>query len=255
MSRAGSVVTNTTWSFCLVGVGEPGQRRGDGAHHDLADVGTVGVAEEDQRALALRGQVERLAVGVGEGDVRYDVRLVESDAVVAVVVRRGDPGDRRAAVVRGAAADEQRSSAGRPGGAVLATAYPGGEVLGERGQRLEPAGRSSASSSVRTKAEPTITASAYDATSAAWSPLDTPSPTPIGRSVTCAGARDERSGELGGRRAGAGDAHDRGRVDEPAAGLGGVAQPLRRSRTARPGRPCRGRGRRPRRSTRRPSRA
>ena len=41
-----------------------------------------------------------------------------------------------------------------------------------------------ASSSLRTKAEPTITPSAYDATSAAWSPWETPRPTHTGRSVT-----------------------------------------------------------------------
>ena len=40
-----------------------------------------------------------------------------------------------------------------------------------------PAARSSGwSSSTRTNAEPTITPSAYDATSAAWSPLLTPRP-------------------------------------------------------------------------------
>jgi hypothetical protein len=36
---------------------------------------------------------------------------------------------------------------------------------------------------VRTNADPTITPSAYAATSAAWAPLLTPSPTPTGRSV------------------------------------------------------------------------
>ena len=47
-----------------------------------------------------------------------------------------------------------------------------------------PAARSSGwSSSARTNAEPTITPSAYDATSAAWSPLLTPRPTPTGRSA------------------------------------------------------------------------
>ena len=49
---------------------------------------------------------------------------------------------------------------------------------------LSPLALSSASSSTRTNAEPTITPSAYDATWAAWSPLETPRPTPIGRSVT-----------------------------------------------------------------------
>ena len=41
-----------------------------------------------------------------------------------------------------------------------------------------------ASSTARTNADPTMTPSAYPATSAAWSALDTPSPTPTGRSVT-----------------------------------------------------------------------
>ena len=46
-----------------------------------------------------------------------------------------------------------------------------------------PDAASGASSKHRTNAEPTMTPSQYPATSAAWAPLVTPSPMPIGRSV------------------------------------------------------------------------
>ena len=81
------------------------------------------------------------------------------------------------------------------------------------------------SSSRRMNAEPTITPSEKAATSAAWSPVETPRPTPTGASVACRVALDQ--GPAGGDRvAGAGDAHERGGVDEAAAGLGGQRDAL-----------------------------
>ena len=47
-----------------------------------------------------------------------------------------------------------------------------------------PSSGVAASTSVRTRADPTMTPSANSPTSAAWSPLETPSPTHTGRSVT-----------------------------------------------------------------------
>ncbi len=86
--------------------------------------------------------------------------------------------------------------------------------------------RSSWSSRHRTKAEPTITPSAYDATSAACAPLLTPSPTPDRQVGHLAGAGDEGGGEVAGRGAGTGHAHHGGRVDEAAARGGGHRDPL-----------------------------
>ena len=92
--------------------------------------------------------------------------------------------------------------------------------------RRPPSGGVGGVEQARTNAEPTMTPSAKAATSAAWAPLDTPSPTQTGRSVTARTRRDQRAGRARRRRAGAGDAHRRGGVDEAAAVLGGVAQPL-----------------------------
>ena len=118
-----------------------------------------------------------------------------------------------------------------------------------------PAAWSGASSRQRTSALPTITPSAYAPTSAACAPSRTPSPTPTGSSGSTARTRATSVGRrAGGLLAGAGDAHDAGRVDEAAAVRHGHRQPGVGRRRRRPGRPGRARARRRRRATRRPRR-
>ena len=105
----------------------------------------------------------------------------------------------------------------------------------------------------RTSAEPTITPSAKPATSAAWSPLETPRPTQTGMS----GARradplDQGRRGVADAGARAGDPHGRRGVDEPAGRAARRPRSGRRTRTARPGRSGPARARRTPRSTRRP---
>lgn len=95
VSRSGSVVTKTTWAS-LVGLGQFPLGERDVAHGQRADVGAVGVAEVDERRLALGrlAEVVLLAVGVGEDEVRLGERLVEDGR--GLVLRRGaDVGDGR----------------------------------------------------------------------------------------------------------------------------------------------------------------
>ena len=65
-------------------------------------------------------------------------------------------------------------------------------------------------------------------TSAAWAPVETPSPTQTGRSVTARARSDQRRGRVADRRSHAGDAHRRGGVDEAAAGRRAVRRAARR---------------------------
>ncbi len=88
-----------------------------------------------------------------------------------------------------------------------------------------PEAVSGASSSRRTNAEPTITPSAYPATSAAWSPLRDAEPDADRQVGELPGPLHQRAGAVAGALPGPGDAHDGGRVDEAAAGLHGHRQP------------------------------
>ena len=247
MSRAGSVVTKTTCDAAAVGGVELEHRRGEGAHHGRAIVGAVGVAEEDQREPLVGAGGERERACRRCRSARCRARGTAGAARAPVNVAR--PSCCRAAAPQPAASGQR--AAGRAAAATgLATAHPVGEVLGERGQRLQRrrSGRRGRAGT-RTKAEPTITPSAYDATSAAWSPLLTPRPTPTGRSVAAPGARDQRAGQVAGRgRAPRSRPSPRSRRRSRGRRRWS-SRSARRSRTAPPGRSCRGRARRRRRST------
>ena len=124
-----------------VGLVEPGQRRGQRGHHDLADVGAVGVAEEDQgqRLVGVGGERERLAVGVGQRGVGHDVRLVEHRGGVAVVVPlAGSASPPQPASASSASRQAGREQPVRRAGSP--TPHPGGEVVGEGGERAQPGG-------------------------------------------------------------------------------------------------------------------
>ena len=127
--------------------------------------------------------------------------------------------------------------------------HSGGELGGQLAHRGHaPAAGSAAASSRWTNADPTMTPSAKPATSAACAPSRTPSPTATGRLVTSRIRRDQPGGGRAHRVAGAGGAHQRGRVDEPAAGRGDQRDPLvRRTRRDQedPVQPARVRGRQP----------
>ena len=246
-SRAGSVVTNTTSTCSRSASSSRVMRRGEAGHHGLADVGAVGVAEEDQRQPLVGVGRERVRLAVGVGQRRRRGRR-----------RAGRARCRATSPSSGVSAPqpvEQRQRAGRPpsdaarAASARRTPSARSSVEGRAGRR-SPAARSSGwSSRARTNAEPTITPSAYDATSAAWSPLLTPRPTADRQVGRRAGAGDQRPGEVAGRGAGAGDAHDGGGVDEARGRRRWSSRSARRWSTARPGRPCRGRARRRRRST------
>ena len=211
---------------------EPGHRRGEVGHHHRADVGAVGVAEEDQgqRLVGARrpgSTARRRCRSAAASGTTYG--SVEDGAVHAVVVATGDDGRRRRGL-RTAAGERQDQQADAATAATPAThaRTPAGQVLrsGPPAPRSPAPGSSAWSSRTRTNAEPTITPSAYAATSAAWAPVPTPRPTPIGRSVTArvrATSGPARSLVV---VAGAGHAHHRGGVDEAAAGRRGHRDPL-----------------------------
>ena len=165
---------------------EPGHRRGEVGHHDLADVRAVGVAEEDQgqRLVGARRRASTAAPSVsvsvvvgttvngGSSTVAGEPSLGLDAVAAAAGERQRRSDERRAAASRAYA---RRTPSARSSVSAVSAASAGGAVVGVR------------RAARRTNAEPTITPSAYDATSAAWSPLLTPSPTPTGRSVACAG--------------------------------------------------------------------
>ena len=106
-----------------------------------------------------------------------------------------------------------------------------GQVLDQRRDGpLRPRRPSRPAGSRATIADPTMTASAYDATSAACRPFETPRPTPTGRSVTSRTRATSAGPASLVDVARPGHAHDRGGVDEAAAGRGRGAQPLGRRR-------------------------
>ena len=118
-----------------VGVVEPGHRRGEVGHHRLADVGAVGVAEEDQRQVpvGVLGERVRLAVGVGQRRRGHRERRVEHGAGQLARRPRLVARRRRRRAARSGTASEC-------GERLLRTTDPRGEVLGQRGQRAQARG-------------------------------------------------------------------------------------------------------------------
>ena len=119
-----------------VGRAEPGHRRGQVAHHDAADVGAVGVAEEDQRERLVGVPVSEYgapAVSVSGGAEHLERRVEPLAGELGRPLRRPSAPPQPARSTSGDQQGERRGC-----GALLATPDPGGEVLGEGRQRAQP---------------------------------------------------------------------------------------------------------------------